>query len=248
MLTFDWNIRQKRLLAVAFYVSSLIIVLLYCLGFKAPRVVLTNVLWETFVGFEPPAGNWSPLRLDETPSGRSFLGPFEPETVRLEIEDLPSHESIQISFDLLIIDSWDGNSDTEGPDRFKVVVDYKDIVFYASFLSSGPESTDKQSYPRTFGDAECPGQTGAIEVNSLGYIWRDSPQDSVYRITRSFAHTGSTILFQFVSPGTGPNVDDESWGIDNFSLTTSTGEAVEAELAWLVPASDGQPACVSSSG
>jgi hypothetical protein len=58
---------------------------------------------------ETPVGaEWSPTTAGTTPNGRKFLGQFGNETVSLTLTDLPLHGALRVSFDLFIIQSWDG--------------------------------------------------------------------------------------------------------------------------------------------
>src|SRR5262249_40203650 len=69
----------------------------------------------------PPIGpEWSwvngsgPIPEDKTPVGdRPFLGQFGNQTVRLSLDDLPSHSHLRVAFDLFTIGSWDGNVNGE---------------------------------------------------------------------------------------------------------------------------------------
>ncbi|MEZ4639022.1 MAG: hypothetical protein R2856_29350 [Caldilineaceae bacterium] len=75
-----------------------------------------------------------------------------------------------------------------------------------------------QSYPAAFGTADNPAQTGSTAVNSLGYTYQNIPMDSTYRIVQSFAHSGSSLELSFEALGL-QIPEDESWGIDNVTVT-----------------------------
>lgn len=81
--------------------------------------------------FDTSAGSeWSDRSIDTTPGGRRFLGRYGNEAVTLRINELPSHTTATISFDLFIIQTWDGNqvgsssdpSDIVGPDEWSLNV------------------------------------------------------------------------------------------------------------------------------
>ncbi|HEV2757654.1 MAG TPA: hypothetical protein VG318_17985 [Actinomycetota bacterium] len=185
----------------------------------------TIVLLETFDGLN---GQWSTTRFTTTDSGRRFLGRFSADTVDLTVDDLPRHRSVQISFDLFIVGSWDGvaRGPGLGPDRFQVRADGPDPIFDAAFTNLAPDSITRQSYPLQYGAGECPGESGGSEADTLGYLFRGTVRDSVYRITTNVDHVASSVRVRFTGFGlTTPSsepLSDESWGLDNVMITTST--------------------------
>ena len=69
--------------------------------------------------FEQPSdlSNWSHPLVELSPSGRSFLGQFQNEFVKLQLGGLPAHTALVASFDLYVIWSWQGNNSYYfGPD------------------------------------------------------------------------------------------------------------------------------------
>jgi hypothetical protein len=99
------------------------------------EVVLLGVLSFTLITARPAAAQvvvyendfedpddllneWSNPATDITPVGaRRFLGQLGNEALSLTLADLPPHTSVTVSFDLFIINSWDGNGDCcAGPD------------------------------------------------------------------------------------------------------------------------------------
>ncbi len=171
-----------------------------------------------------------------TRSRRFFLGPFGAETIDLNLdEELPPHQSVTVSLDLFIIRSWDGNAPGLGFDRFQIRHDDDpDPTFNASFTNSGPRSITTQSYPYQFEQKECPGTTGASEVGTLGFDFRGSARNSVYRISNSFAHRSSTLRIRF----SGVGLNDESWGLDNVSVRTSSQLEPNPEPNWATDCQD----------
>ena len=117
-----------------------------------------------------PLPEWSNDPRDVTPSGRVFLGQFSNQTVSLSLSGLPTHSQVTVSFDLFIINSWDGNDTAHGPDIWDLTV------------AGGPNAAShdvllqhrgfNQAYPDTFPGGDNPVFTGASEVNTLGYDWR----------------------------------------------------------------------------
>jgi hypothetical protein len=169
---------------------------------------------------------WSKRQVTKCPSGKhTFLGPFAYECVTLTLDNLPEHARVRLSFDLMIMLSWDGdafldNPRADGPDLFDVTVDRGPRLVHASFVAVARPASDmpKQSFPGRFPYDHLPAGTGAAESRSLGYRWwagdGSGPDDYVYHIERSFAHGGKSLRFAF----SGINlqaVNDECWGLEN---------------------------------
>jgi hypothetical protein len=207
------------------------------LALSAPAAYAVPVYFnnfETAVGAE-----WSstsgPLGIDRTPIGaRGFLGRLDTsatlglnnETVTLSFGGLAAHTTATVSFQLFIIQSWDGNN-APGPDIWQAghsgsLVNLQNTTFG---IAQSP-----QCYP-----SNCPAanaaRTGDDEPdNSLGYPFFG---DSVYNLTYTFAHTSPTFLLQFLASGL-QALTDESWGIDNLLVETNATEVPEpATLALL---------------
>ncbi|MEI6520122.1 MAG: type II secretion system protein [bacterium] len=155
--------------------------------------------FETSVGSE-----WSQTTTGTTPAGaRKFLGPFTNSTVSLNLTGLPTHTSLSISFDLLVIGNWTGNT---GPCQMQVTVVGGKNIINSSFST---EPTMVQAYP---GDipASNAGNTGAMLVNGLGY-----PKDALYRISSSIPHDAKTLALSFNASGL---TGTAQWGIDNIEI------------------------------
>ena len=97
--------------------------------------------------------------------------------MHLDLANLPAHGQVTVTFDLYVIESWDGNSFTNGPDHFVFWFDDTVILLRATFSNV---DGSMQSYPDESGQGSHPPQTGAAEVDTLGYSYYG---DAVYRIT-----------------------------------------------------------------
>jgi hypothetical protein len=77
-----------------------------------------------------------------------------------------------------------------------------------------------QAYPDNWTNSppSHPGLTGALEVNSLGYVWGGQPRDSVYHLKRSLPHTTGAVVFEFGAMNL-QGIGDEGWGLDNVSVS-----------------------------
>ncbi|MGC8990578.1 MAG: CARDB domain-containing protein, partial [Verrucomicrobiia bacterium] len=106
----------------------------------------------------------------------------------------------------------------------------------------------QQSFPRRVGQGSYEARTGAVENNTLGYMWSGTPMDAVYRLTFTFEHSGGTLELRFA----GINLQgwpDEGWGLDNVQVRVAsiepppdlviTSATAPASAAW------GQPVPVS---
>ncbi len=156
----------------------------------------------------PPIGrpgdrDWNRTRVDQT--------------VRLALKDLGPHTKVQLTFDLYVLKSWDGNSPPYGPDRFKLRVAEGAVLLDTTF-SNNPkvrEDGSYQNYPAPIGKtASNAPQTGAASTGTLGY--NNFFKDSIYHLTFTFPHREPALTLEFTSSlFEGKGTADESWGLDN---------------------------------
>ena len=79
-------------------------------------------------------------------------------------------------------------------------------------------SAARQAYPDSHpGGSHLP-ETGAAEVDTLGYLFFGSQTDAVYDLAFTFPHADPALLLQFSGIGL-ERLNDESWGIDNVSVS-----------------------------
>lgn len=104
-------------------------------------------------------------------------------------------------FDFYCIDSWDGNLTVNGPDYFDVRIN-NTLQFHETFANHGATQTFRQpdELGRSFG---------------FSYWW-----DTIYRGVRLdfTVPVGDPITINFRGVGL-QDIDDESWGIDNVSVS-----------------------------
>lgn len=179
--------------------------------------------------FDSPVGwEWSTNTRTTTPNlERTFLGRFAGEAVLLNLTDLPEHCSVTISFDLLIIDSWEGSTGYySGPDVWDLNASVPgddcpvENLLHTTFANC---SCGYQAYPDTFPNVYHPGLTGADEVESLGY-----ERDSVYHLSFTFYHWRSDLQFSFAGSPLLQDWTDESWGLDNLVVQVNTESCCRA--------------------
>jgi hypothetical protein len=144
------------------------------------------------------------------------------QTVSLSLRNLPAHSTLQVAFDLYILKSWDGNSPAYGPDRFVLSVAGGPTLLDTTFSNNPKTNTDGsyQDYPAT----NSAPWSGAFSTNTLGYS--SFFHDGIYRLQFTFAHTGSNVMLNFRSSlFEGKGTVDESWGLDNVSISTASRTA-----------------------
>jgi Ca2+-binding RTX toxin-like protein len=162
------------------------------------------------------ANEWSNQAFAMTPIGaRRFLGKFSNSSVSLSLENnIFANSRISLDFDLYIIDSWDGNNASYGPDKFIVSLSNCQKLLDTTF--SNQELSDyPQVFPSISGIGTYPAGSGANEIDTLGYTYTGN---SVYRISLEFYITSPLISLDFAGFGL-QGIGDESWGLDNVSIS-----------------------------
>jgi hypothetical protein len=166
---------------------------------------------------------WSTAgRLDQSPAFTRFVGRYSENTATVLNNSvsltLPPPQVVgtgggegggtttnqySLSFDFYCIDSWDGNSTTNGPDLFEV---YINSVNRFSYTFSNTAAS--QSYPFL----------PDVGPAYLGFNAAD--KDSIYRnITIPFSlPSDQNLIIKWRSNGLG-GITDESWGIDNVTVS-----------------------------
>lgn len=193
----------------------------------AQAAVYTNN-FEGTVGAE-----WSLRTVSATPAGaRRFLGQFGDQTVRLSLTNLPPHSVVRVSFDLFVINSWDGNNTTYGPDRWTWRVVNGPVLVDTTFSNVLPID---QAFPGDVGQGSFPAGFLASATNTLGYAGAsDRFGDTVYAFSRSFTHGETNLTLQFTynpRAGTYGGLGDEGWGLDNVRVEVLDASAGLLEAA-----------------
>ncbi len=147
-------------------------------------------------------GVWDRIETATTTTTTQVLGRFGNETVTLTLGNLPPHESVRVTWDGLLIDTWDGNTaGGVGPDYFGVLVDGGATPAWEYTFNNGNRAL--QSYTLTE-----PALYGA------NFIYSGNP-DALYRdLTFTVPHTASSVALGFRGRGL-QSIGDESWAIDN---------------------------------
>ncbi|MGV3684512.1 MAG: hypothetical protein ACO1NS_02725 [Daejeonella sp.] len=165
-------------------------------------------------------------------NGTGVLGRYSDGGFNVQVQGMPPHDMLKISFDLYIHDTWDGNqSAPAGRDIWMMNVDGGSVI-YATFANGG--CTDcTQSYPdqqpvffnNTFNFALNKPNSNAIKTDLPGACKLKDVNGgtSMYRIQRTFHHTASTLELgcfgQLEDPDTANKNCNESWSVDNMRIT-----------------------------
>jgi hypothetical protein len=209
----------------------------------ATIIIYVNPIY--FHDFEDPVGpEWCTTDRSTTPSGRQFLGELGNQTTCLTLTNLPDQSTITVSYDLYIIRSWDGNllqhiyllPDMDfynprgyiGPDLWQFQADSQILLF--TTFSNWSLLGSRQAYPGLYPIGDYPAQTGAVEVNTLQYMFGPYEMDAVYHLSFTFDHFGDMLLLYFSGIGL-QDIADESWGLDNVAVNIS---AYEEGLTYIV--------------
>ncbi len=157
------------------------------------------------------------------PAGNQFGGNFlrtaTGNTVTLSLTGLPAHDTISLAFLFAAIDSLDGTGAFPSGDFFKIVFDGA-TLFSESFANALPSQIQSYVPP--------PGVELARHVDlgfsGPGSFYTDSAYDFGADPTfANFAHTGSSATIEFFIFGPGnQGLDDESWAMDNLTVSVTT--------------------------
>ena len=128
----------------------------------------------------------------------------------LSLDELPVHTDVTVSFDLFLINSWDGNHDA---DIWDLIVVGGPTLLHTTF-SNLDEFDWWQAYPDAYPGGSHPPHTGAVEVDTLGYGYYGN---SVYHLIFTFTHSASDLTLAFSASGL-QELSDESWGLDNVEV------------------------------
>ncbi len=183
----------------------------------SPRISLQAATVIYSSNFELGAGpEWSERKTSLTPIGyRQFLGGFgHGATNLLTLTNLPPHTALTVMFDLFVAKSWDGN---QGPDIWDMREKGSPMAIMRTSFS---DNLSRQAFPGSYGSGDYHRQTGAAEIDTLGYNFDYGnglqAANAVYPIQRTFAHSSNSLTLAFSTSLEG--TADESWGLDNFMV------------------------------
>ncbi|MDQ1141139.1 hypothetical protein [Pedobacter agri] len=182
-----------------------------------------------FNDFESQPNKQISNAVTETYNGTTVLGRFNASGFDLNLNDLPAHKLVEISFDLYIHDSWDGNktsSGVDGPDLWKMIVD-GNLYVNASFSNEDCDNSGfcpPQSYPSDYPNSNNNPKTGAANPNLPGVcnLAGKTGGTILYKITKTIEHSKASLLMQcrdqLIQTNAPDPKCDESWSIDNLRV------------------------------
>lgn len=146
--------------------------------------------------------------------GSNVIGNFNNTIVTLELDSVPPHNMIYVSFDLYIHDNWEGNRVGQYG-----LVDVWNIRVNGGYQLSTSFSNHKawpQSYPEWIGSATMPARSNASDIQLPGLCALDTVPNGTtrYKIVFSRPHTEKNIKIELNDAIQGP-ICDRSWSIDN---------------------------------
>jgi gliding motility-associated-like protein len=150
-------------------------------------------------------------------NGSRILGPFANDSVTLTHTVLPTHDSVLVTFDLFIHDTWEGECSTNGPDRFRFKNGLTNVINTTFSNTTGCN----QGYTSSGIPGSYAPKTGASAINLLNRC-QPGANTTRYTITRKFRHTSSNLDLSWVGD-LRDAVDNstkcnESWSIDNLTI------------------------------
>lgn len=166
----------------------------------------------------------------ETFNGSKVLGRYNNDGFKLTLENLPKHDLIEVTFDLYIHDSWDGNKSGDfgrnGPDIWNMLLDG---VPYINTTFSNSDCGDlflcnPQSYPANYINSTNKPKTGAYQTNLPGACSNASliGGSTLYKITKLINHKQSRFTIEcrdaLIQTNTKDPKCDESWSVDNIKI------------------------------
>ncbi len=182
------------------------------LPYVDPVGVITILPEHTFDSFPiSPDISISGAPITESPSGENFLGPLPAGTITVNVRNTESEpRNICVEFDLLIIGTWDSNSNRWGPDYFSVDFNGEEVLAPRTFTQDDAPGADpdkenhlgmrsNQSIPLQACGLVAPGETVSISFN--GDLVQNNSDENPRNPNRS--------------------AWDEAFGIDNLSISNT---------------------------
>lgn len=161
-------------------------------------------------------------------NGSKVLGNYNNGQFTLTVNDLPSHNIVDITFDLYIHDNWVGSQQFEnnsGPDIWQMKIDNKTYIntTFNNYACIEGNFCPPQSYPDDYPTQSNNPRSGASQVGLPGFCDPNSQTGTVlYKIHKSISHSDRTLLIQCLDQLRHKDVADqkcnESWSVDNIKI------------------------------
>jgi len=156
----------------------------------------------------------------------TVVGHYNNEEVAVTIPNLPPHDYLKITIEILVHDSWDGNPDDGlgGPDIWYMGYDGEEI-FRTTFSNTPCESTYclYQSYPNDYFRQNVP-KSGAVQTNMPGLcLFGELPNYTTrYSISKLIEHSNPSIKVfmgdELVANNSPDPLCDESWSLSKIEV------------------------------
>lgn len=151
----------------------------------------------------------------------TVVGYYHNEEVAITLQDIPPHNYLKVTIDILVHDSWDGNTadGIGGPDFWYMGYDGTE-VFRTTFSNTPCVSTYclYQSYPNDYFRQNVP-KSGAVRTNMPGLcLFGASPNyTTTYSVSKLIEHSNSNVKIymggELTATGSPDPACDESWSI-----------------------------------
>jgi len=165
--------------------------------------------------------------------GLPFLGELHTGEAVLTLRELPEHQRLRLQCDLLILRSWDGDVQGDGPDTLAITLDDGRKLLSASFSNnSGMFGAGGgqfgQSFPDGIGLARNAPATGSVKQNEDLVA---ALPNAVYRLDFTFPHDAKDARISFRAKlqeilEENRNAANEAWGLANVRVE-ALGEPAE---------------------
>ena len=207
--------------------------------------------------FDSVGNEWTKDKRDQVPiDGNQFLGQFIDERVEVLLEsnsdcrEISTPCLVEVSFDLFIIGSWDGEQLTAkcdsklitGKDRFILAVVDGPELLNETFSNETKETACSAIYLQSYPDGKLNApQAEAEEDVNLGFLFPRTMADGrlecdtfsavVYKIRRGFLHDDNILQIAFSGDIKEPNQNFELIST-NPVCDNQSGEIVEFNESW----------------
>ncbi len=218
-----------------FYKKTLLLVSLFsigCLGCSKDELVADVIIYSNDFESSDLTGLSGAriFRFDES----NVLGNYNNDGFVLSLNDIPEHQYVHISFDLLLHDSWDGNANGFEPD-------FPDLWIMELNRGLNLKRTDSPKFETTFSNGPCDSQLCLYQSYPNNYPFLEPPKTGVsyftwgichfqfsqsgtmvINIQKTYAHTDKALTIDFYDQLYQPNAFDakcdESWSLDNLQI------------------------------
>ena len=151
-------------------------------------------------------------------NGSMVLGNFDNTTVSLSLGNLPT-DTISISFDLWLHDTWDGNQSGNGPDFWSFKFNQSTLLNTTFNNHNGGTQSYPDNHPSSY-----PSLTGNVERITTD-LCSGGQGNTRYRLEFKVYNNQSTGLFSFIGNAS-QSLCDESWSIDNVVVSQKGGASM----------------------